>query len=409
MERKLAAILAADVVGFSRLMEHHESRTLARLRERMAAIETRVQEHGGHVFGGAGDSVIAEFPSAVQAVCCALASQGDIARANRDLPEGERLTFRMGVNVGDVLVSEDNFYGDGVNVADRLQQLAEPGGICISETAYLHVHKSIAAAYEDLGRVPVKNIAEPIRVYRIRHAAAGPLTRPRRWRRPLVIAAGIAFMALVVGGLATWLQPWLTAEAPSQAQMENRPTLAEPTRHFAVDNPADINDATAITIYERIRDKMAEDYAKSGLDSAESYTDWRKYSTAPYPSAQHGRRYVNNYANDAASAYGRYENAGKMPVGAIIAKDSFEVTARGDVLSGPLFVMEKMPEDFHAATGDWRYTMILPNGHIFGRTEKNDLNNTGFCADCHRAAGAETDDLLFLPEDYRRSFFRLNE
>ena len=409
MERKLAAILAADVVGFSRLMESDESRTLARLRERMAAVETRVQEHGGHVFGGAGDSLIAEFPSAVQAVCCALASQGDIARSNQELPAAERLTFRMGVNVGDVLVTEDNFYGDGVNVADRLQQLAEPGGICISETAYLHVHKSITAAYEDLGRVSVKNIAEPIRVYRIRHAAAGPPDRPRRRQRTLALAAGLGILALAAGGLAVWLHPWTTAEAPPQAQMDTRPALAEPKRHFAVDNPADIDDATAMTIYERIRGKMAADYAESSLAAAETYTDWRQYNTAPYQSAEHGRRYVNNYANDDAAAYGRYEQAGEMPAGAIIAKDSFEVTARGDVLSGPLFVMEKMPEGFNDATRDWRYTMILPHGRVFGRTQEDTLNNTGFCADCHHAAGAENDDLFFLPEDYRRAFFRLRE
>ncbi len=176
-----------------------------------------------------------------------------------------------------------------------------------------------------------------------------------------------------------------------------------------MERPADLADSDALTIYERIRDEMVAAYANSGLDEVQDYTTWRQYNTAPYLSSQHGSRYLNNYANDAAATYGQFEQAGELPAGAIIAKDSFEVTQRGDVLTGPLFLMEKMPEGFSEQTADWRYTMIMPDGRIFGRSGGENAGRVAFCAECHRLAGDDDDHLYFVPEGYRRQFLRLGD
>ena len=139
MERRLAAILAADVAGYSRLMEADEEATLHTLNAFREVIDGLVARHRGRVFGSAGDSVIAEFASPVEAVRCAVEIQRDLETRNADLPEDRRLRFRIGVNLGDVMAEGDNLLGDGVNVAARLEGLAEPGGICISEAAYAQI------------------------------------------------------------------------------------------------------------------------------------------------------------------------------------------------------------------------------------------------------------------------------
>ncbi len=167
MERKLATILAADVFGYSRLMGQDEEGTLTALRAHREAVDRAVAAHGGRVFGSAGDSLIAEFSSAVEAVRCAIEIQAKIAGRNAGLPEDRRMHFRIGVNVGDVMIDGDNLFGDGVNVAARLEQLAEPGGICISGTVFDHVKRKVVHAYESLGEQILRNIAEPVRVYRL--------------------------------------------------------------------------------------------------------------------------------------------------------------------------------------------------------------------------------------------------
>ena len=144
---------------------------------------------------------------------------------------------------------------------------------------------------------------------------------------------------------------------------------------------------------------MAKAYGKSDLGMARSYQGWDLYSTAPYLSATHGERYVHNYANSAASAYAKYEASGTMPEGAKLAKDSFTVGADGAVTLGPLFLMEKLAAGSSPETGDWRYTMVMPNGAIFGRTMGAGSDKVQFCADCHMAT--DTDSMWFLPEEYR--------
>ena len=168
MERRLTTILAADVVGYSRLMAADETATLAALKTlRTEVIEPKTAEYGGRVVKLMGDGTLMEFASVVDSVAFAVDLQRAIAGRNEDLPERRRTEYRIGINIGDVLVEGDDIYGDGVNVAARLEGLAEPGGICISGTVYEHIHNKLDVEFEDLGEQEVKNIAKPLRIYRI--------------------------------------------------------------------------------------------------------------------------------------------------------------------------------------------------------------------------------------------------
>lgn len=167
VERKLAVILSADAVGYSRLMGEDEEGTLRIFQDCRDVIERVVAEHRGRVFGSAGDSLMAEFASAVEAVRCAIEIQKEVEARNATLTPNRCLWFRIGVNLGDVVIEGENLYGDGVNVAARLQALAEPGGISCSASVFEQVKRKVVADWEDLGDHAVKNIAEPIRVYGI--------------------------------------------------------------------------------------------------------------------------------------------------------------------------------------------------------------------------------------------------
>ncbi|MDF1721597.1 MAG: cytochrome P460 family protein [Minwuia sp.] len=147
---------------------------------------------------------------------------------------------------------------------------------------------------------------------------------------------------------------------------------------------------------------MIAAYGKSGLKAA-NYGNWSRYSVHAYPSATHGGRFVNNYANAKGSAYGKFENAGKLPVGSVLAKPSFQVTPGGKAAIGPLFLMEKMKPGFRVESGDWKYTMIMPTGAIAGVTNGQGSGNVEFCIACHAAVGEDQDHLFFLPDDLRIS------
>jgi len=167
LQRKLAAILSADVKGYSRLMGDDEEatvRTITAYRQVMAGL---IQGHRGRVVDSPGDNLLAEFASAVDAVQCATEIQTALAEKNAELPERRRMVFRIGINIGDVIVEGDAIYGDGVNIAARLESLADPGGICMSGTAYDQVRRKPGLAYEFMGEQQVKNISEPVRVYRV--------------------------------------------------------------------------------------------------------------------------------------------------------------------------------------------------------------------------------------------------
>jgi adenylate cyclase len=167
VERRLAAIFAADVEGYARLMGLDEVATLRTLSAHRAVMDGLIAQHRGRIVNTAGDSVLAEFPSVVDAVECAVEVQQAIAAANAAEPEDRRMRFRIGINLGDILVKDGDLFGDGVNVAARLQAIANPGGICVSGTVRDHVGHKLAASFADLGAQAVKNIAEPVRVYQV--------------------------------------------------------------------------------------------------------------------------------------------------------------------------------------------------------------------------------------------------
>ena len=414
MERRLAAILAADVVGYSRLVGEDEEGTLRMLSAYRQVIDGMVAAHRGRIFGSAGDSVIAEFASPVEAVRCAAEVQQELGKRNADLPEDRRMEFRIGVNLGDVVVEGDNLLGDGVNVAARLQGLAEPGGIFISGTVFDQVKHKVNLGYEYLGEQEVKNIAEPVRTYHVLTApeAAGKVLGGKRTRmrgKRWVALAAIVVIAVVAVGVAVWLRPWAPAIEQASVSPTGAPMIAPPSRHFRVERPADLADADALTIYDRILGDMIAFYRRSGNLYAEVYRTWRRYNVTPYLSATHGRRYVNNYANSRAKAYGKTEKAGTFPEGSVLAKDSFEVTDRGDVLTGPLFLMEKMKAGFNPESRDWRYMMIMPDGSLFGTTNGEHSERVEFCAECHRAAGDDRDHLFFVPGKHRVHFLNPEE
>ena len=209
-KRKLTAILSADVKGYSRLMGEDEVatvRTLTAYREMMAAL---IQQHRGRVVDSPGDNLLAEFASVVDAVRCAVEIQEELKARNAELPENRKMEFRIGINLGDVIEEGDRIYGDGVNVAARIEGLAEGGGICISGTAFDQVENKLALGYKYLGEHSVKNIVKPIRLYRVLTEPGAVTTKvsrekragPRQWHR--VALAVVAILILGAAAVAIW-------------------------------------------------------------------------------------------------------------------------------------------------------------------------------------------------------------
>jgi len=181
MPRRLAAILSADVVGYSRLMGEDEEATVRTVTAYRDVIATLVQQHRGRVVDAPGDNVLAEFASVLDAVQGAVAIQRELNARNTALPPLRRMQFRLGLNLGDVIPDGERIYGDGVNIAARLESLAEAGGICLSGTVYDQVVTKLPLTYKFLGRQTVKNIARPVRAYRVQ-VASGPADRQGRLR-----------------------------------------------------------------------------------------------------------------------------------------------------------------------------------------------------------------------------------
>jgi adenylate cyclase len=235
MERRLAAILAADVVGYSRLMEQDEAGTFARLRaHRKELYEPEIAGHHGHVFKLMGDGLLAEFASVVDAVECALALQQGLTRRNAGARPEHRIDVRIGINLGDIIVEKDeagaaDMHGETVIIASRLQSLAEPGGICVSRTVVSHVGHKTTVGFEFIGNQRVKNIAEPVQVFRVVEGAttAGAKSRIRKslrlaWRWP---ATAAVLLAVLSAGTMVWLRPWQSS--PQPAAMEQAPPLPD--------------------------------------------------------------------------------------------------------------------------------------------------------------------------------------
>ncbi len=167
---------------------------------------------------------------------------------------------------------------------------------------------------------------------------------------------------------------------------------------------AKITNAEAKAVYNCLQPELKKAYSKAGLAQVKGYTGWVKINQVPYQSATHGARYVNNYADKrGAQHYMRFEKAGTFHVGSVLAKDSFVVKPNGKVSMGPLFVMEKMGKGFNKEFGDWRYTMILPNGKVAGTTKGKGMNMK-FCAECHAGVAPDQDHVLLVPDEYRMKF-----
>ena len=249
--RRLAAIVSADVVGYSLLMGRDDSATLAGLKaHRQELIDPKIAEYGGRIVKTTGDGLLLEFPSVVDAVRCAVDVQRGMAERNAGVPPEQRIEFRIGINVGDIIIDGDDIFGDGVNVAARLQTLAEPGGICVSRVVRDQVLDKLSFAFEDLGPQEVKNIARPVEAYRVDLGTGAPQTPSRGRRRRLMRTLGSRWsaggvIALGLVGIAVWVLPQFRKTPPASAP----PALSIAILPFAAPagNPADEQFADAVT------------------------------------------------------------------------------------------------------------------------------------------------------------------
>ena len=228
LPRRLAAVLAADIAGYSRLMHADEAATVRDLKAHQSAVLPLIGRHGGRIIDTAGDGIMAEFPSVIGATECAVAIQTVMAERNAEVPESRRMQFRIGINLGDVIHDETRIYGDGINIAARLEALADPGGVLVSNTVHDQVRGKLPVAFEDVGERQVKNIEQPVRVYRLLapgtspRAVAAPVTRPAVASRKRWIVGGLAAFLVVVAVAGAWWirsrvspgQPVDSTEAP---------------------------------------------------------------------------------------------------------------------------------------------------------------------------------------------------
>jgi class 3 adenylate cyclase len=242
--RKLSAIFMADVVGYSRLMGEDESATLQTLNTYQGIMEGLIKQHRGRIVDAPGDAVLAEFSSVVDAVQCAVAVQKELEARNAELPENRRMQFRIGINLGDVIEEGEKIYGDGVNIAARLEALADPGGICVSKTAFDHIETKLPLGYEFLGEKAVKNIAKPVKAYRVllepRVTVAGKMPQEKTktpWSLKALVAGGLV-MFVAGFSLAFWKSGWFSAPSEKQAASPSIQSPAVPPIQVAPSPPA---------------------------------------------------------------------------------------------------------------------------------------------------------------------------
>jgi adenylate cyclase len=275
-ERRLAAILSADVAGYSRLMAEDEEATVRTLRAWREQVGALIAEHRGRLADFTGDNFLAEFPAARDAVECAIEIQRVVAARNAALPEARRMRFRIGAHLGDVRIEEGRLFGDGVNVAARLQPLAEPGGLCLSAALAEQVRGKIALDLEDFGEQTLKNLPNPVHAYRARleaPATAPPAANtPRRFRR---LAAGTA-LALVLGGGALWWRQHTPASAPAASA-----TAVAPVPIAAGLAPAGFDDRPAIAVlpFDNLSADPDQAFFADGLaeDLITRLSSWRAF------------------------------------------------------------------------------------------------------------------------------------
>ena len=265
--RKLAAILAADIVGFSRLASVDEERTLARLRAlRSDLIDPTIAVHNGRVVKRTGDGAIVEFRSVVDAVRCAIEVQNAMVERNSGVPEDQRIMFRMGVHLGDVVEEDDgDLMGDGVNIAARLEGIANPGAICMSEDAYRQVKARLDVAVADLGAQNLKNIADPVRAYSVEVGKPARPTKVKPKPKPLgwLVSGAVALAAVVIAAVGAW---YWTVGKPAAVDAAAAARLGVPT--VAVLPFANATDNAQY-------DQLAQRIGQKTRDAAGNATIWR--------------------------------------------------------------------------------------------------------------------------------------
>src|SRR5258705_1554634 len=231
VERRLAAILAADVAGSCRLIGIDEEGTLAQLKAlRKTLVDPKLTDHHGRIVKNTGDGALVEFGSVVDAVRCAVEIQRGMAEQNVDVPQVKRIEFRIGIHVGDIIIDENDIFGDGVNIAVRLEGIAEPGGVCISDDAYRQIRGKLDTAFDDMGPQNLKNITEPMRAWRVR---IGPSSSPEMLTKTPTETA----------------QPLALPDKPSIAVLPFTNMSGDPEQdYFAVGMADDIN--TALSTYK---------------------------------------------------------------------------------------------------------------------------------------------------------------
>jgi adenylate cyclase len=254
-KRKLSAVLSADVKGYSRLMGQDEAGTVNRLKEYRALMTGLIQQYRGRVVDSPGDNILAEFASVVDATECAVQVQQELKNRNAELPNDSRMEFRIGINLGDVIEDGERIYGDGVNIAARIESLAEAGGICISGTSYDQVKNKLNLGYKKLGEHSVKNIAEPVRVYRVltEPEAAGKVIGERRKAKRWIALAAAIVLILVMGGMASWF--YYLRQSPKH----------EPASLDRMAFPLPDKPSIAVLPFDNLSEESNQEYIADGL------------------------------------------------------------------------------------------------------------------------------------------------